>query len=362
MISKEGTCTYGELLRIAEQIARTLQQFAPLDLSSVPQAGNPLVGMMVNPGKWMASGPLGAWLAGRGYFPLDPALPIERGQQMTQDSQPQCIMCMRQYVSEAQQLAVPVMVLEDAVAQQQRLASTSPAREAGVRMDDVATLIYTSGSTGRPKGVMLTARSIVSHALACKHHFGLQPGVSTLQHTSWTFDAHITEIWGPLISGATVVVSKKDGSKDFEYLETLLNEQRVSWAFFVPSLLSEILLTRQLPRSLRHVCCAGEALTLSLSKRILEAPLTLYNFYGPSEGGIGAAIWSIDKIAKVPAGCKTLPVGLPCLYRQVVLVDAELRPAIGRAGQVGILGDGIARGYLNLLDQTKKNFIDTPAT
>ena len=47
---------------------------------------NFLVGLMVSPGPWMVAGPLGCWMAGRGYFALDSSHPTERIQQMAQDA------------------------------------------------------------------------------------------------------------------------------------------------------------------------------------------------------------------------------------------------------------------------------------
>ena len=49
---------------------------------------NQFIGLMVAPGPWMLAGPLGAWMAGRGYFALDTSHPLERIQQMTQDASP----------------------------------------------------------------------------------------------------------------------------------------------------------------------------------------------------------------------------------------------------------------------------------
>jgi hypothetical protein len=46
----------------------------------------------------------------------------------------------------------------------------------------------------------------------------------------------------------------------------------------------------------------------------------------------------------------------------VILLDAGLRPAVGRVGQMAIMGEGLALGYLNLEEETKKKFIKTPDT
>eukprot|EP00930_Biecheleria_cincta_P045093 TRINITY_DN3107_c0_g1_i2.p1 TRINITY_DN3107_c0_g1~~TRINITY_DN3107_c0_g1_i2.p1 ORF type:complete len:4037 (-),score=738.17 TRINITY_DN3107_c0_g1_i2:63-11216(-) len=324
-------------------------------------AENPLVGLMVSPGKWIVAGPLGAWLAGRGYFPLDPGHPADRVLQMVQDACPTHIACERQHqsVANSSNWNCPLIVLED-------LQARSRPRQSGqepwpcVAPEGRGLLIFTSGSTGRPKGVLLSIQALLSHVLFSKNHFKFKPGQAVLQHTSWTFDAPICEMWPALLAGSTVVVSKREGSKDFTYLSTLLNEHRVSWALFVPSLLAEILEHQALPRSLRAMVVVGEACSLSLAGRILEAPLSLNNFYGPSEAGIGATIYEVDKIGSVPASVQTLPVGRPVSWRQVLLLDPQLRPAVGQAGQIAILGEGLAIGYLKLPEETKRRFVPTP--
>lgn len=367
LITAEGTVTYGELLRAAESVASALP---------VPGAGSSrLVGVMCDPGKWIAVGPLGAWLAGCGYFPLDPGLPLERLQQMTQDARPECILCQRKYQSVARGLGQMVLVLEDLSQPRDgglgflRRGSTRVEDPDGQRLgrgpnaigqEDCGFLIFTSGSTGRPKGVLLSMRALLSHMLFSANYFQLRSGQTVLQHTAWTFDAHMCEMWPALLVGATVVVSKRDGSKDFSYLAELIDSKRVNHALFVPSLLTEFLENQHLPRSLRSLVVAGEATSLSLAARVLQAPLAFHNFYGPSEGGIGATIFSLDKLSAVPPDSQTLPVGRPASWRQVMLLDANLRPAVGRAGQMAILGEGLAIGYLNLPEETQRRFVDTP--
>ena len=60
---------------------------------------NFLVGLMVSPGPWMVAGPLGCWMAGRGYFALDSSHPTERIQQMAQDAWSPSFPCRLQSVS-----------------------------------------------------------------------------------------------------------------------------------------------------------------------------------------------------------------------------------------------------------------------
>ncbi|CAJ1377598.1 unnamed protein product [Effrenium voratum] len=384
VVSPEGTVTFGEILRRAELLGAELgvgrrsrlfsrdqsegrRNSSDLDFgrvdhrldqalmeSCVESGENPLVGFMVRPGPWMVAGPLGAWMAGCGYFALDASHPLERIHQMAQDAAPQCIVTEKKSQSVGNSLGWPLILVEDLRPRARREPWPYLTSEAH------GLLVFTSGSTGRPKGVLLSNRALLAHVLFTSKHFNFKPGQAVLQHTSWTFDAPVCEIWPALVAGATVVMSKRDGSKDFQYISSLIDEHRVSHALFVPSLLAEILEHQALPRSLRSLAVVGEACSLSLARRILEAPLSLNNFYGPSEAGIGATIYEVDKIGKVPADVQTLPIGRPVSWHQVLLLDPQLRPAVGRAGQIGIMGEGLASGYLHLPQETKTKFIKTP--
>lgn len=134
MIGPDGICTYGEILRRAEFLgsylcdlearSRSSSSVLPLDLENplleetsfapeMEHEENQLIGLMVCPGPWMLAGPLGAWLAGRGYFALDASHPLERIQQMTQDASPQCVFTERKNQSLANSLGWPAVFVED---------------------------------------------------------------------------------------------------------------------------------------------------------------------------------------------------------------------------------------------------------
>ena len=146
VIGPKGVCTYGEILRRAELFAAYLcdvqptasrtssQSMLPLDLENPLleesilenhwNEENQFIGLMVAPGPWMLAGPLGAWMAGRGYFALDTSHPLERIQQMTQDASPQCVFTERKNQSLANSLGWPTVFVED-LAMQRRERETN---------------------------------------------------------------------------------------------------------------------------------------------------------------------------------------------------------------------------------------------
>jgi non-ribosomal peptide synthetase component F len=57
-----------------------------------------------------------------------------------------------------------------------------------------------------------------------------------VQMARCSFDVHLQEILGTLITGATIVMLHPRGNIDFEYLSTVLRTKQISYIDSVPSL------------------------------------------------------------------------------------------------------------------------------
>jgi non-ribosomal peptide synthetase component F len=57
-----------------------------------------------------------------------------------------------------------------------------------------------------------------------------------VQMARCSFDVHLQEILGTLITGATIVMLHPRGNIDFEYLSTVLETKQISYIDSVPSL------------------------------------------------------------------------------------------------------------------------------
>jgi len=58
-----------------------------------------------------------------------------------------------------------------------------------------------------------------------------------VQMSRCSYDIHVQEILGTLMSGATLVMLRPRGTIDFEYLSTVLREKQITYMHTVPSLL-----------------------------------------------------------------------------------------------------------------------------
>jgi amino acid adenylation domain-containing protein len=290
---------------------------------------------------------------GAAYLPMDVDYPHERLAYMVADARPALVVGTGAGEAPGGGRRVTLAEAERAAAAQ---AGTDPA--VPIDGDDLAYVLYTSGSTGRPKGVAIPHRALFNHMQWMLGHFGFGADQVFLQRTSASFDASVWEFWAPLLAGATLVIARQDKTYDLAHLIGLIDQQRVSVAQFVPSLLDTLV---DYPAftgiaSLRQVFAGGEALTRSLKARFFSRmpQARLCNLYGPTEACIDATFQECT-----PADPPHIGIGRPIAGTSVVVVDGAGRLAgTGIAGEICIAGAGLFQGYLHRPDLTaEKTFV-----
>ncbi|MCP4655733.1 MAG: AMP-binding protein, partial [bacterium] len=116
-----------------------------------------------------------------------------------------------------------------------------------------------------------------------------------------------------------------------------------------------------LPRTLREVITAGEALHATPALRRLFARLghaALDNQYGPTESHVVTAC----PLAGAPRAWPALPpIGRPVANARIHLLDARLRPVgVGVTAELHIGGEALARGYWRRPALTAERFVPDP--
>lgn len=232
--------------------------------------------------------------------------------------------------------------------------------ETGIGGGDVAEILFTSGSTGVPKGVALThrgiARLVTAHDMA-----GFAPGRRIAQTATLAFDIATLEIWGTLITGATLIGVPKPVLLDAAAFRAHLARHSIDTMVIATSLLHG--LAAQDPGAftgLRAIHAGGEPPDPVLFRQVLAAsrPDVLNNGYGPTETGVFA---TMEPVA--PAGDPAAPIasGRPIGATSVHVLDAQMQPvADGVAGEIWIGGDGVAAGYVGDEARTRAAFHPDP--
>ena len=144
----------------------------------------------------------------------------------------------------------------------------------------------------------------------------------------------------------------------------LLHRERVTVLNQTPSAMRQLI--GELPVTLksageldiRLIICGGEAFPMDLASKSLEFGVPLWNFYGPTEATVWAAI---NPITPTGSEGNSIPIGRPMADRQIYLLDRNLQAVpVGVAGEIHIGGAGLARGYLMRPELTAEKFIPDP--
>ncbi|MHC5719311.1 MAG: AMP-binding protein, partial [Nostoc sp.] len=164
----------------------------------------------------MVVGILGILKAGGAYVPVDVDYPAERIGYMLEDTGASVALSSRE-----SRVKLPVregLEIIETDGQWGVLRVEEGNLGLPVKADQLAYVIYTSGSTGRPKGVMVEHGSLLNYLLNSKARYVSDKGggSGSFIHLSFTFDASLTGMFMPLLSGKAVIVGSKQGVEVFE--------------------------------------------------------------------------------------------------------------------------------------------------
>jgi amino acid adenylation domain-containing protein len=300
---------------------------------------------------------VGSVLAGAAHIAVDPGDPLERIEFMLNDSSPR-VLVSTPALAERLQAEVPLVTVPTSPGTRLPAAARGEGDPA-----DPCYLVYTSGSTGRPKASSIPHRAIVSRLRFLQRFCALEGDDRVLYNTASSFDVSVAELYWPLLSGATLVVSRSGGQRDADYLADVVREKKITTLHFVPSLLDLFLVARD-PNErydgVRRVMAAGEALAPELVQRWhARSTATLYNLYGPSECAVYTTVWECPR----DPDPDVVLIGSAFDDTELHVLDADMRPVpAGTPGELFIGGAGLALGYHGRPELDKERFLRLPVS
>ncbi|WP_424310765.1 amino acid adenylation domain-containing protein, partial [Gordonia sp. (in: high G+C Gram-positive bacteria)] len=351
-----ASVSYGELSVRSDAVAAGL-------VARGVRAGD-LVGVATGRSIDLVASILGVLKVGAAYVPLDTSNPGDRLAYIVADSGVGVVLTdssvagheLWSVVGES----VSVLDVADLIADGGVFSPVS------VPADAAAYVIYTSGSTGRPKGVVVSHRDVVTLMDTAAGDFVFRADdVWTMFH-SYAFDFTVWELWGPLCSGARLVIVDRDLARDpLAFLE-LLSVEGVTVLSQTPSAFYQLTEARRGfagPLSLRYVVFGGEELGFEQVRRWFDGfpadAAQLVNMYGITETTVHVSFRALDRAA-VSAGDGSF-IGRPLASLAIHILDDRLHPVPeGVPGEMYVSGGQLAHGYLHQSGLTSSRFVADP--
>ncbi|GCE15727.1 hybrid non-ribosomal peptide synthetase/type I polyketide synthase [Tengunoibacter tsumagoiensis] len=325
-----------------------------------------VVGICIERSIAMIVGMLAILKAGGAYVPLDPRQPVERLRYILSDSGAALVLGHGRLEHLRSDTCLPLN-LEEIDLSPTALPIDLPLIG---HAENLAYILYTSGSTGRPKGVAIEHRSVINRLHWVQQRYRLHERDVVLQKTNIMFDVSVWELFGWFLGGASLCLLAPGEEADPRAIVTAIQQYRVTFIHFVPSMLQLFLDYLQqyhgerALHSLRIVWSSGEALRAQQVAQFYTllsswSRVQLVNLYGPTEATVDVSYHECTQ--EDGHRLEGIPIGRPIdnIKLYVLNNDHTMQP-IGVPGELYISGVGVARGYEQKPVLTAESFFQDP--
>ena len=340
---KSSHLTYSQLSRFSNVLAQKL-------IAAGVQP-NDFVCVMLDRMKEFPLSVLAIHKAGAAYTPLDFEYPNERLLYMLENSQSKVLITTHAVLDSKRAEgdfdtgSAQVIFIEDIDfnVDAEPVNLTTP--------DNLAYMIYTSGSTGKPKGAMLHQAGLWNfiNVVIDMEHLTADDRIEG--HRSFSFDAHIEDMYAILTLGGSFHIMPTEIRKDLAAIRDFLFEHQITGGGYSTAIAALLLNTYDdLP--VRFITAGGEKLDGVYSDHI-----EIINVYGPTECTDDTSYYKIAPGKRID----NIPIGKSVANNYNFIIDPQgrLLPQ-GIPGELCFAGIQVGRGYWQLPERTAQAFCDCP--
>ena len=347
VVDKDSQLTYGELDNYSNMLAHQLIEFGvrPDDFVCV----------MLDRTKEFPLSVLAIHKAGAAYTPLDFEYPNERLSYMLENSESKVLITSHEVLAAKQAegnldtAQARTFFIDDFMAM---VSDASPVGAIDLsHPDGLAYMIYTSGSTGKPKGAMLHQAGLRNFIAVVIDMERLTAADRISGHRSFSFDAHIEDMYPVLTLGGSFHIMPTAIRKDLNAIRQFLIDHQITGGGYSTAMTCLLLNTfDDLP--IRFTTGGGEKMDGVYSDHV-----EIINVYGPTECTDDTSYYSIPPRQRI----ENIPIGQSVANNWNFIVDTagNLVPQ-GVAGELCFAGVQVGRGYWRLPERTAKSFVDCP--
>jgi amino acid adenylation domain-containing protein len=319
--------------------------------------------------------------AGKGYVPLNPALPDARLRHILAQAHLNTVLIGQGQGTRATTLlanceGVRTLVRLDesdppgcrhgALIHASDIAAAAPRSARPISDAMPAYLLFTSGSTGEPKGVAVSNANLCAYLDFVCPTYGYGPDDRHSQTFELTFDLSVHDMMCAWTTGGALVPI---AGVDLLSPARIVKRDRITCWFSVPAL--GLIMQRthalraDLLRSLRVSLFCGEPLPASLAKEWQEAAgnSIVENLYGPTEATIAFTRYRWDQTLS-PPHCRygLVPIGKEFDELRTAIAEPSRLSLRGEAkGELWLSGAQVTPGYLNSPQETAEKFCEDPS-
>ena len=353
VIHNAQSVTFGELMDRAKRVATSLLSYSDLNRPVAVFMPKEIETVVID---------IAVMYAGCPFMNLDVKTPKERIENTIELIKPSVVVTQLKYSSFFDEIDVKVLIIDQL---NETIDETALKVRHKMLIDtDPMCLINTSGSTGTPKGVVLNHRSFFDFLYWATERFNFDGDEIIGSLSPVVFDIFDFELCMLMIHGSKLVLLDASLAAFPVRLLEMLNEKKVNFIFWVPSIMVNIanmnlLKSVDLP-FLKTVWFAGEVFP---TKQFLywydKLPKALFvNLYGPIEITLDCTYYVVEER---PVETEALPIGVACRNTDILILnERDEKCSEGEEGELCVRGTSLAMGYYNNPEKTSIAFTQNP--